>query len=287
VVKKTGFELFSEVFCISLKRNADRRQHMKAEFARHEIEFNFVNAYDWDGVEVNDLIKSEFVIKYPPCFRCGQLNCACENKSLFPPQIGNWLSHMKVWGLIADSNDPLTLVCEDDIVFIDSCQKTLEMLNSDVNLQKAIDSKEPLLLRLGWALCGDHDYAGVPYLNSEIRMSNPCYAISPSMATLLLSSLNQIDTTSDIYLHRIIGSKGLSFTVFPPLVHDLSWSTGEFPSEIRPKEKYVATLRQELEYTNFKDPRYAELVKEIKHEEDRVSRYAEFNKHPVLDHWKP
>ena len=279
------FSIFDDIYCISLKRNYERRKYICSLFSSLEISFKFVDACDYDSPRVTALIESGFVEQYPPCFRCGSLNCDCSNKSLFPPQVANWLSHMDAWQMVADSSARLCMICEDDIKFLDTHQLSLQMIASSGEIKAAIQSKKPLLLRLGWALSLDHQYTGAPFLSQEIRMSNPCYAVSPNMAALLLSNLKKIDRTSDMYIHRDVDKSVAHFTVHPPLAHDLSWSTGSFRSDIRPKEKYLQNLREQLEQSMPGTVAYNKIVDLIRAEEARMRSFEYFNRDPEHNSW--
>ena len=281
-----GFDIFDSVYCISLKRSVERREHMVGQFQSLGVEFAFIDAYDWDSPEVASLMSSGQVAAYPPCFRCKQMECDCQNKSLFQPQIGNWLSHKAAWQRISAGGDQLSLICEDDIVFLDSHRSTLELVAGNQDVTAALKSGEPLLIRLGWALCEDHAYDGVPYLDSELKMSNPCYAISASMASLLTTSLTRIETTSDHFIHEIIGQSVTNFTAYPPLAHDLSWSTGGFCSEIRPKQGHIDYLTHQLQDLQPGDPRYETITFRIRQEEKRIKAYEAFNEDPASDRWR-
>jgi GR25 family glycosyltransferase involved in LPS biosynthesis len=257
---------------------------MRREFARVGVnDFRFIDAYDADCVQVQQLFHSDFVVKYPPCFRCGRAKCECENKALIPAQIGNWLSHMEAWQRVRENRDRLALICEDDIRFGDRYQTTLSMLASNPHLQVALRSPEPLLLRLGWALAPEHRYMGAPYLTTQLKMSNPCYALSHSMADKLLLSFRQMGTTSDVYIHELVGPTVNHFTAIPPLAHDLSWSTGEMASEIRPKQKHVDRLKKRLADCSAKDPEYAVLVLKVQKEEQRIRDYERTHEGSLLD----
>jgi len=75
-------------------------------------------------------------------------------------------------------------------------------------------------------------------------MSNPCHAITQSMAALLLERFKKIDTTVDIYQHLVVGSSVKNYTVLPPLSFELSWSVGAVDSLIHPKPIRVSYLQK-------------------------------------------
>lgn len=275
------FSVFDQVLCISLERCVERRTHTQREFNRIGIpHYQFIDAYDKSSEEVIQLYESDFVKKYPPCFRCGETECACTNKSLFHPQIGNWLSHMAAWKLAQRTGGNLTLVCEDDVIFRSNTNESVVMLRASGDITSNLKAGQPVLIRLGWALSDDHSETSAPRLTQDIKMANCCYAINPAMAGLLLKSLQKIDTTSDIYLHRIIGTDVHHYTVMPPPVHELSWSTGELLSEIRPKQKHIEQLKQRLNKLEPGGAEYQDVLRKIELEKNRLQEFEEFNANP-------
>jgi len=276
------FSVFDQVLCISLVRCVERRAHIQREFNRIGIShYQFIDAYDKSSEEVIQLYESDFVKKYPPCFRCGKNECACTNKSLFHPQIGNWLSHMAAWKLAQRTGGNLTLVREDDVIFRSNTHESLAMLRASGSITSNLKAGQPVLIRLGWALSDDHSETSAPRLTQDIKMANPCYAINQAMAKHLLVSLDKIDTTSDIYVHRTIGSRVYHFTVMPPPAYELSWSTGELLSEIRPKQKHVDHLRSMLKNLDKDSQEYLEFQLKITNEEKRVKEFEVFNDNPA------
>ena len=91
-----------------------------------------------------------------------------------------------------------------------------------------------------------------------------------------------IKTTSDIYIHKIIGPDINHYTLIPPPVYELSWSTGELHSEIRPKRKRIEYLSQLLADMEQNDPDYEVTKSKLRRERDRMKQFVEFNDSPVL-----
>lgn len=263
----------------------ERRAHIQREFNRIGIShYQFIDAYDKSSEEVIQLYESDFVKKFPPCFRCGKNECTCTNKSLFHPQIGNWLSHMAAWKIAQQTGGNLTLVCEDDVIFRSNIHESLAMLRASRSIKSNLKAGQPVLIRLGWALSDDHSETSAPRLTQDIRMANCCYAINPAMAELLLKSLQKIDTTSDVYLHWIIGTDVNHYTVMPPPVHELSWSTGELLSEIRPKQKHIEQLKQKLNQLEPGGAEYQDVLRKFELEKNRIREFEEFNASPSIDY---
>lgn len=266
--------LFERVLCISLESSIERHKHIRTEFKSIGIEnYKFIKAFGADAPEVLELLESDFVHKFPPCFRCRRDECSCENKALFAPQIGNWLSHKAAWEKVGSTDGGLSLVCEDDLKFTDNFRVTLNFIEESEKIRNQLASGEPVLIRLGWALCDDHNSDVKPFFTNEIKMSNPCYALNAAMADLTLSSLSRIETTSDIYLHQQIGPLAKHYTAFPPIAYELSWSTGEIRSEIRPKQKHIVYLQKQLSKYSQNTDEYKMIKHQIQNEEKRLSEF--------------
>jgi len=279
------FKQFSDIFCISLKRCKERRSHIKKEFARIGItEYQFIDAYDKSSKEVNEIFKSDYVTKFPPCFRCGENECDCENKGLFLPQIGNWLSHITAWRSVPADSPQLVLVCEDDIKFLDNIYESLQLVAESEEITNRLKKTEPVLIRFGSALCDDHQNDDPPHFTYQIKMANCCYAINEAMSHHLADSLKIIDTTSDIYIHDIIGSQVNHYTVMPPPVYELSWSTGELRSEIRPKQARIDHLSQLLNEMKKNEPEYQVTKSMYEMELKRMRQFEEFNESPTINY---
>lgn len=283
---KNHFSLFHSVFCVSLQRSTERRDHIRQEFQRVGLKgFEFIDARDKHSDEVLELYESDFVAKYPPCFRCKQFDCDCANKSLFHAQVGNWLSHMEAWKRISECpSGKLSMICEDDLKFQENIPEVMALLQTSSHIAALLDLGQSVLVRLGWALCDDHSISATPRLTKEIRLANPCYAINPQMARRLLNSLEKMDTTSDVYLHTMIGPQACHFTVVPPLAYELSWSTGELPSEIRPKQAYINHLKRRLEECDSESEERAVLLEQIERETRRLAEFEEFNSNPTAEY---
>jgi GR25 family glycosyltransferase involved in LPS biosynthesis len=221
---------------------------MRQELARVGItKYVFFDAIDKDSDLVKKAFAEDFVLKFPPCFRCGKRKCNCENNILIAPQVANFLSYQKLWQDVVKNRYTYSLILEDDIKFTNYYQDVIEkVFNSEFLQQHGFSRDSTSLLRLGWAECEDHEMKNtedIQLVSNLCKMSNPCYAITLEMAKKLLSSLDKINTTSDIYTHKWIGQTVNNYTLMPPIAHDLSWSRGDFKSLIHPKQNYIDKLK--------------------------------------------
>ena len=244
-ISKTIFP-FQNTYCISLASSNNRRKHIVDELHKHNIKkFQFVDAIDKNNKIVENAYSHGTVALFPPCFRCGKVNCVCDNNVLIPTQVATFFSHMQVWEEIAKQENGLYLIIEDDIKFNPYYKYLKYIIHWKINSLFSEYVEKPFLLRLGWAHNKEHTLQKITFQPNDVKMSNPMYAINPKMAQKLLENFKQIDTTVDMYLHQNIGIQYNNFTLYPPLAHELSWSTGDMESLIRPRTQRIAYLKNQ------------------------------------------
>ena len=188
------------------------------------------------------MMKSDFVKKFPPCFRCNKNKCKCYNNVLIKSQIGNWCSFINVMNDIVKNNyKDLIMICEDDIKFTDNGMDILNKMITKDNLEKYnISFEKPILIRAGSAFGKSHTIKKSPELVKKVKMSNPCFICNKYYAKSFIENLKIIRHTSDMYIHNHIlklDKSIQSFTILPQPIYDLSWSDNKrkFKSEIHPK----------------------------------------------------
>jgi GR25 family glycosyltransferase involved in LPS biosynthesis len=228
---------FPQTIVVSLSQDLARREHVVRHFHQLGIErFGFWPAVSHDDPAVADLYLSGKVLAWPPCFRCGQPNCACENNILLPQQVANWLSFIGLWRSLPDDPDHYVLVCEDDVAFH---PQSLD------NLRDFLDGFERqrrhVLIRL--AQSGLQPFVtqprARPQRSGRVVMSNAAYIVNGAMAQRLVRAVDTITHTSDVWLHRTMaaGDDVEAFTLEPLLATDLSYNKdhARFASRIHPK----------------------------------------------------
>jgi len=271
------FSIFDKIYCINLESATERKEHIIKEFDRMGInEYEFVKAIPKDGSEVIEAMNSDFVKKFPPCFRCGQVHCKCDNNVLIEPQIGNWFSFIKVWKDIVKNKYKFVLICEDDIKFTSYAGEVASFMLTEKTLDKyKIDLEQPVVLRLSWAECEDHHYVREAEFKPIVKMANSCFAITYPMAEILLKSLKQIYHTSDVYVHRDIATKYTHYSLFPPLGYDVSQGKNvvAFHSYIHPKREYIDSLKSKLEAIEKDTVEYEQLLRKIEFEEEKFKQH--------------
>ena len=239
--------VFNNIYVLNLANSIDRKEHIEKEFKRVGIEkYEFFKATPHDSDEVKNLMNSNFVKKFPNCFRCNNKRCDCENNFLTPFQIANWCSFINMFKDIIKNNYKFVLICEDDIVFTFQHKRIINKLLSKENFNYyKINMDKPLLIRLGTAYdSSNHDNINIePIFIKNYSLCNPCFAINREMAIIYLNYLKIIDYHSDIYFHKKIPKniRGVQFfTMHPYPVYELSFvkSKRKFESLVRPNNGF-------------------------------------------------
>ena len=235
-------ELISKVYVMNLKSCYDRKEHIENEFKRVEIEnYEIFEATDKDSLKIQNMMESNFVKKYPPCFRCLKNKCQCSNNILIKSQIGNWCSFIDIMNEIKKNDfEDLIMICEDDIKFTNEGINIINKMISIDNLKKYnLNFDKPILIRAGSNFNENHILKQEPKLVNKIIMSNPCFICNKYYAESFIKNLKIIDSTSDVFIHNKILSLDKSiqaFTIIPQPIYELSYGKfKKFKSEIHPK----------------------------------------------------
>lgn len=225
------------VLCVSLKSCRQRRRDTERQLAIWGFPPpRFIDAFGPTDDEVLRWFNSPRVAKFPPCFRCGCLNCDCLNNVLILEQIANWMSFRKAWSCIKESPNEWHLLIEDDVQFTHRAGECWNQLITHQLLQDIATPPAAAMIRCGWQLGHEYGDEEQPELiEGAVRMSNHCSIMNREMARVLLQASDDfIYATSDVFAHEIIATQHLNFTMFPPISYDLSFAQ-RVPSLIRPK----------------------------------------------------
>jgi GR25 family glycosyltransferase involved in LPS biosynthesis len=230
--------IFDKVYVVSIPESKDRRSYVSKHLIDSGItEFEFHDALTQEDSKTIAYIKSGLVRQYPPCFRCDKLSCGYDecNNTLIGPQIATFVTYLELWKKIA-AYPQRALIVEDDVCLQPYWKRVLSELeqlldSGELNFPRS----EPRLWRMGWAFCEDHDGNSGLRISEQLKMSNPCHAMSSGYAQKLLDNFQSINTTADVFMHRDVPDIGDAVTIFPPIASELSWSKGEFQSLIHPK----------------------------------------------------
>lgn len=276
--RKPGFEFFDHVYSINLEHCVDRKKHIINEFARVGIKnYEIFKAVDKNSPEVAFWMKSGFVKRYPPCFRCNKNRCACKNNVLVKSQIGNWLSFIHVFKDIVEKDYEFVLITEDDVKFVDNAPEIFAKLINKQNFARYnIDLNKPILIRFEKrGEIGD----GINKIGftKDATMSNACFMVNKQFAKSFLANLQQIDRTSDMYLQVQLLKLDPTiqhFSAFPQPAYQLS------ENAIYPRFKTTADNTQQRFRSEIHSPE--DLVKNkkdkrrIEYHEYLIKKYLAF-----------
>tara|TARA_B100001027_G_C16267379_1_gene332931 strand:- start:6098 stop:7687 length:1590 start_codon:yes stop_codon:yes gene_type:complete len=273
-------KLINKIYVINLKSCYDRKKHIEKEFKRLKINnYEIFEATDKDSLQVQEMMKTNFVKKFPPCFRCNKNKCGCSNNILIKHQIGNWCSFINVMNdIIKNDYKGLIMICEDDIKFTDDGMKILNKMITKDNLEKYnISFEKPILIRAEQR--GNFPPLNKLKLTKKITMSNACFIINKFYAESFINNLKIIDRTSDMYLQiKILQyDKNIQhFTIEPSPAYQLSDNKNSiFKSEIHPKG-----LNKEDKIrakTHFKRVEYKDYLDNISYINNRNLWYSSCN----------
>lgn len=233
-------ELISKIYVINLKHNYDRKEHIEYEFYKLKINnYEIFQGIDKNSLEVQNMMNTDFVKKFPPCFRCDKNKCNCSNNILIKHQIGNWCSFINIMkDIIKNDYKDLIMICEDDIKFTDDAMYIFNsMITKDNFMSYNIDYEKPILIRAEQR--GDFPSLNELTFTKNIKMSNACFLVNTIYAKSFIKNLKVIDCTSDMYLQSKILNYDTNiqhFTIEPSPVYQLSDNKNAiFKSEIHPK----------------------------------------------------
>jgi len=234
---------FDEVYCLTLEGDTDRQRHASAELCGVGLNgFKFIDGIKANSEEVREAFETGKVHAFPPCFRCGLITCGkteCNN-ILIEPQVGCFLSFIKIFRSAAASNSNTFLVIEDDVKFHDYARDLATAAFTKAGLEElGFFSAEPCLIGLGRGISQDETLrfdGKFEFLPRRKQPQNPCFAFNRAFAELALSRFHKISHTADTYIHFEISEDARHYSLEPPLSYELSTSTGALPSKIHPKK---------------------------------------------------
>lgn len=258
-------ELFDKIVVVSLESSLERQRHIRAHLPESGFHgFEFFSAVSVESPCVRDSYDSGEVFSYPPCFRCGKLDCGepdCNN-FLIPAQVATYLTYRKLWKQLVSEPPQRILVVEDDVRFHAHTHDVLSWLKHEIeNGMVPFRPEKSCLLRLGGAWSQAHTCSEPPYsIDQTVKMSNPCHALTTEFAKKLLERDKGITHTVDVFQHKLAPKPGEAYTVYPPIASELSWSEGVFASTIHPKKSHEEFLDRRGEKASAEDARRQRAV---------------------------
>jgi Flp pilus assembly protein TadD len=239
------WESFDEIICLTLEGDTARQRQASAELCQSGMQrFSFFEGTPASSIRVTEAFAKGEVKKFPPCFRCGALECNCDNNTLIRSQVACSISFMDIFKYASRSESNTFLVVEDDVVLEDYA---IDLANEALTKKHLsglgfFDKHIPCLLRLGYLkVPGEvRTYNGTfSWSREEGFLSNPCFAFNKPFAELAIKEFKGFTHTADVYIHVELSEKAVHFGLSPKLAHDRSLSLGTAPSRIHPRPIYL------------------------------------------------
>lgn len=242
------WNVFDEKICLTLKSTPERRRSAVEEAKKVGLNnFKFFYGSTPRDERVKNAFRKNKVFEYPNCWRCNRPMCGCENNILTPEQIACFVSYQRIFESAVKSNSNIFLVFEDDIEFETYAQEVgTKIFNREYFDYLKFYENLPVLFSLGQGYFGKGAKEKRGYNGGNIRIAdgdlsecNVLFAFNKTFAKLALTLLDTYTMTSDIYIHNFLGQRCIHWSLFPRIAHDKSWSTGDFQSQIHPKEVFA------------------------------------------------
>jgi len=197
-------------YVISLKRSTQRRERALAEQRRLGLPFEFVDAVDGCGRD------GDFLEEGYDAEAARRLRNRYRTRGLSPSAQACALSHLSAYRRIADADEAVGLVCEDDAAFLCKGDLITELVGA---------------MPAGWGVLylyhrGDIRPAGFPLKSLVSFLSVPggavAYLVTRAAARTLLELADPLRLASDALLGRAVFTGLLDgYGVFPLLArHD-------------------------------------------------------------------
>lgn len=195
------------VFVINLARDVNRRNSIREQLEKLELEFEFVS-----GVDGSNLTEEERSTLYDD--RGAKLH---RSRSLVPAEIGCALSHLDVYQSIIDRDIDCALVLEDDVILPPTLER---FLNAS---EKHLEVESPVVWLLSPA---EGELTSPPLRITETSQLFPfrsgyyasSYIVTRAAAYALYDELKPVSDVADcwrrLFLHKVVDI----YVVHPALI---------------------------------------------------------------------
>ena len=107
---------FEKVLCLTLEGEIERQISATKELCDIGLDkFQFFQGVKNNDQRIVKIYEQNNVFSFPPCFRCGEQKCNCDNNILIPSQVACFLSFLDIFEFAINSPFNTFLVAEDDI----------------------------------------------------------------------------------------------------------------------------------------------------------------------------
>lgn len=231
-----------KAFVVSLARATERREYISAHLKSLNIDFEIINAVDYKELSEEDfnVLSDQEAVKRNPWLSQGMIACA--------------LSHVKIYGMIAEGDDEVVLVLEDDATLPPNI---LELL---AEAEKNIQEDEVI------SLSYYNHFDNTTYLSKQGAV-----ALKNNNQLLYPNDLNSIASTMAYVIRRGVAAK-MHKLLMPISIQPDYWGNfyekGAFNSFrcLYPMQTKAAAFRTTLNYADASSwkGKAAALVREYK-----------------------
>ena len=231
------WDAFEKVLCLTLEGEIERQKSATKELCNIGLDkFQFFQGVKNNDERIIKIYEQNNVFSFPPCFRCGEEKCTCSNNILIPSQVACFLSFLDIFEFAINSSFNTFLVAEDDIQikhFNYQCLR--EVLNIKVLRElNFFNSDTPCLLSMG-SPNPVKVYRKLYWEKNNQKPSNYLFGFNKSFAKLAKNQFKKFITTSDLFIHRVLATKAMSYSLSSHIATDYSWCSQTIRSSIHPK----------------------------------------------------
>jgi glycosyl transferase, family 25 len=232
-----------QTLVISLIRSPQRREKVKSELSKTNLDWSFLDAVDGSQMQ----------------FPIPEYNSRKVRRllgfDLTKNEIGCFLSHKKAWQKCLEGNQA-TLIFEDDFILLPHFEKSIEVLLTEFNdwqlirLQSLANSSEVVVRTIG-------DISIVKNLSDEVGAT--AYILKPAAAKILIEHARDIYEPLDHFLeHRKKhGVEMLAVKPYPVDITKAQSTISDRPEDRKPIKgirKKIRSLNRALDKVFSKDP---------------------------------
>ena len=218
--------IFDKIYCINLPSSMDRRKNIENEFQRHKCQVDFIKAISPLDLEYRKIYRSNKV-DHRANVRCYCVKkCNHMSRGLRQCEIAISLSHLKTYQKILKNHSPISLICEDDVIFHSNIVKILNYLFT-IEIEELLLSDKPIIIFCGAnnnpKLAINEIYKYRLLLKENGVYSNYCYILNKAAAKVLVKYFYPIERPDDSYKRYLIGKKLLTcYHITPSIIGELS-----------------------------------------------------------------
>lgn len=247
------------IYLINLKKSPERLAKSKKRLAEQNVDFTRV-----EGVLGHDLSEDEIKQHY-----CPDLNVSKYHTALTKGQIGCYLSHRKVWQLIAEGEDDFGIILEDDFVLPGNLIDAIECIENidfswDLIKLAAYQSRER---KIAFEQALNDDFNIV--VHAKPMSGGAATALTKAAAKKLLAATNKFGRPCDTDIQHFWETNVNVLSLMPyPVAQDMAFES-TISAKKEQREKYfwrrkVQQISSSIKNANEVKKQIDDLKKQLK-----------------------